>query len=147
MAEQEESDYAGKLRLALECEDWSINKLARELAGRTGNAVGTERSAIRGYLKEAKPQPWRAELIADIMGMPELASVENARQSGSARLERRLEEGLDRAVAILEGQKTALATQDAMLDRLQGIEDELRALRESLEAPARAAARTPRKTS
>lgn len=129
----ERSPYAEKLRVALDCDGWSLNKLARELAARTGNAVETERSAIRGYLKNSTPRPERAQLIADIMEMPELAVVEN--QSGRARVEARLEEGLERAAEILDNQKDALATQKQILAQLKVLAEGQQALRESLESP------------
>lgn len=64
--------YADKLKVALECDDWSQAKLVKELAARTGNAPESERSALRGYLRGSVPRPDRAELIAEIMGSQSL---------------------------------------------------------------------------
>jgi hypothetical protein len=94
-----ENTYTDKLREALDREGWSQGRLVRELAARTGNAVQSERSAVRGYLDGAKPRPERAALIAEIVGVPDLAEVEH--RSAAARLEARLEELGTNDAAIL----------------------------------------------
>ena len=132
---RQESGYAAKLRVAVECDGWSINKLAKELAAMTGNSVETERSAIRGYLKDATPRPARARMIAEIMGVPELGVAENPRRSGVARLEDRLAAIAEANDELLAGQQKALLRQDDLLAELR----EIRAVLETVRNGRRAA--------
>ena len=99
--------YAARLRIALERDGWSQLRLVRGLADRTGNAVDSERSAVRGYLKGNLPRPERAQLIAEITGVPELGVVDDPRRSATARFEEHL--------ARLEAHQEALATELARL--------------------------------
>ena len=112
--------YAARLRHALDRDGWSQLRLVKALAERTGNAVDSERSAVRGYLQGNLPRPARAKLIAEITEDPALAQVEDPRRSGAARIEDHLEQ-LATEVARLERSHVQIHEK---LDRLLGaVED------------------------
>lgn len=125
--------YADNLREALAREGWSQLRLVKELAARTGNAVESERSSVRGYLKGALPRPERARMIAEILQYPDLAAVQNPRNSAIARVDAHLEALAANDVEILANQELLLRGQEALLDELQSI----RATLDSLLAASR----------
>lgn len=115
----EPAKYGDRLRAALESKDWSQARLVKALAKKTGNAPESERSAVRGYLRDSVPRPERAALIAEVMGVPELALVEHPRESGTARLERRLEELAENQARLLDNQRKGVASLTAQLRAVQ----------------------------
>lgn len=129
-----EPTYSERLRSALERDGWSQLRLVRELAARTGNAVDSERSAVRGYLRGNMPRPERARMIAEITGLPDLAKVEDPRRSTAARLDDHLESLAVLLGDILGNQKSIFRTQKKGVAELEALHDEVRALREALES-------------
>lgn len=116
----EPTTYAARLRKALDREGWSQLRLVRALAERTGNAVDSERSAVRGYLRGATPRPDRARMIAEITGDPELGHVDDPRRSAASRLEDHLEALAVEVTRLLESQADIHAKLDRILDALEG---------------------------
>lgn len=112
------ASYAESLRASLEAKDWSQGRLIKELAARTGNNVESEKSAVRSYLKDARPNPERARILAELLENEDLAKVPGRRETTAAQIEAHLaglEDRLDHAFeAVYAGQRQIRADLEAI---------------------------------
>lgn len=118
-------EYQERLRAALEARDWSQLELVRRLAARTGNAVESERSSVRGYLNGSRPSPPRARLLAEILEDPGLAQAGGSRQSRAERIDGRLARLEEEVGELLAGQREALVGQAELLVLIASIQETL----------------------